>query len=262
MITHKQDGVTLLEILLVLLIGAVIITMSIQRFQKYRINQEVEQVKINVDLLFQGMGYLYQADCRNKNIFNRNNNPNVIDLQNHHQFFSQWPLPPTSIIDNSTNTGYLAQFNLVLPGLTRNIRECYSLNTPSCSAPEEIPLKHSIQIWRIQIAVKLMDATKAKQYQAALGADCISSIRSNLSVYSCEDTHRPVIGDYLVWERVPSFASQRTSSGLLPMMFVLKQFNQQYYNDDNYAFNVDDPIYNNGDHGTHGTDYENYLCGG
>jgi hypothetical protein len=92
----------------------------------------------------------------------------------------------------------------------------------------------ALMTWRAQVAVRV-DPTRAAVYQAALGADCVSSLVGNI-VTPC--SAGPVANNYLVWQRLPALGSESMTSVLAPSMSVLKQEAIQYTHDQMTEYNA------------------------
>ena len=66
MISFKKQrylGVTLLETLLVLAIGASILVFSIKQYQYYRLDADIQEVKYNVDTIFEALAGYHKVNC-------------------------------------------------------------------------------------------------------------------------------------------------------------------------------------------------------
>jgi len=59
----KERGFTIIEILLVTVIGGMIILMGIRQYYSYRFDADVTVIKYNVDALFAAMSSYFQANC-------------------------------------------------------------------------------------------------------------------------------------------------------------------------------------------------------
>ncbi len=60
----SQQGLSLLETMLVLAIAALLVVLSIRQYQAWQADLAVEQVKANVNAIFNAMTYYYRAQCR------------------------------------------------------------------------------------------------------------------------------------------------------------------------------------------------------
>lgn len=265
-----QAGVTLFEILLVLAIATIFFILGMNLYYSLKLEQDANRVRANVDILFQGLKGYYQANCRGSTAVldpSKNpSNPYPIDIPSKLvRFLAEWPLGASQFnVFPEPNYGYIVQFNKVESN--RYIYACNKVDGKlECSKPEAIwaaqqantSRRKTLIIWVSQVAQQMPDNDTAVRYQALLGANCVSNLKSDENGEYVEPCTPPPAagGDYLVWERLPGAMTDNTST-LWPSMSIVKQFTQQYTNDDNYAFNVDDMDYNTA------TGYENYLCGG
>jgi prepilin-type N-terminal cleavage/methylation domain-containing protein len=261
-----QLGMTLLEVMLVIAIAASLLLVGMQTYFQFSLQGELTKVNFNVNVLFQAMRNYYYANCAaNRDYATGNQIDNttglmdpsvntlsgsnlVLDITNdlvNRGFLTNWH-PGLSPIA----TNYVVQFNLYNyatfhPQNVRNVWFCYA---GTCYASSTVAT-NNIYLWSIQVAVKV-DSTKASQYKNMLGADCVSSLVGGI-VSPCSGAHTAV--DYVVFERLPSYASSRANSPLWLSDPMLKQFKQQYTNDDDYAVTTNAASF---------TGYQNYLCGG
>lgn len=244
---NRQSGITLLETMLVAVIASSIIMMSFQQYQSYKLDSDIMQVKYNVDQLFRAASYYYQANCRNQwnastgapiagsgalDPLNNPTNPTVITpIQLLQQGYMRQALPlvPKLVYDDGSNTmaGYVVQYNLLTPQQARTV----ALSNGGTANVG------NVYVWRIQVAVYIKPNTfsfkgvpisskdAAIKYMSMLGGLCVSDLNGSF-VTPC--TSVTTVGDYVVFERLPSFASPETESGLYPTNAVNKQFNQQY----------------------------------
>lgn len=207
----KSSGITLLELLLVLVIIASIILFSLRQYQPFELDAEVQRVRANVDYLFQaGAGY-YQANCMHNLDSKQTAIPIPVKTLQDENFLTS-NLIPSSLIDGET---YLVQLNKVQNNPDRMVK---------LSKTTEVPVGEII-IWRIQVAAKLNDADKAETYKNLLGADCLSNA-NGMTVTPCDTSGGT--GNYVVWERLPSFATTGSQSDYWVSNPLLKQFNQMY----------------------------------
>jgi len=279
----RQGGVTLFEVLLVLVLASLVLMMGFQTFYQLQVEQELNRVKFNVDSLFLGARNYYLANCRaNINyatgaVINTATgqldpivNPppasgmKAIDITTDlltPGYLAKWPPAVTPVFI----TDYEVQFNVYndatkYPANIRNVNFCvYNAGPPvafNCS-PLATQLTSNVYLWTIQVAVQITDTSKTMQYyQGRLNADCISTLNGGF-VTPCSQVTAGGGGNYLVFERLPSSAlSTSNTSPLWASVPELQSFVQQYTNDDDYAVTNNDTIYNTS------TGYQNYLCGG
>ena len=265
--THQ--GVTIFEMLLVLLIAAVIMVISIQQYLVYERQNQIDRVNANVDILFRAMQNFYQANCSaNYNYAGEVTqgsgalDPSVVGASQNYPiniatqligvapavgFISQ-PIIQVPLVDASAGyLGYVAQFNLA----TSFTRTADDNTTPP--VPRVIG---TVYVLKAQIAVKIADAANIATYQKDLGADCISDAAGSGIVTPCESSPS-ANGTYLVWSRLPSWASPSSIPPTWPSAPLLRQFKEQYTHDTFYEMN------NNGQvESPNGPVASNYLCGG
>jgi hypothetical protein len=106
-----------------------------------------------------------------------------------------------------------------------------------------------VVFWEIQVTVKLSDPNAGVRLKGVLGADCFSDTATDCNA----SVQKP---SYLIWKRVPAFASPKTTSILWGSLSDFKEFTMQYTHDPMYE--LSNP---NGYAGTTTSDYY-YLCGG
>lgn len=238
-----SKGVTLLEALLVLAIGAAILLLGIRQYQVYRVDADIQQLRANVDYIFQSMAAFYQANCSLRYNPNNNNftpyrlnpganptNPFPLNITEDliDAGFLTATLPISPLVDTSGpgTDGYVAQLNGLVTGQNRLVCVTGSsanntISPPQCTATRPIGVK---VVWMLQVAVQILDKDNAEQYKNLLGADCLSSVSGNV-IAPCTANST---GDYAVWQRAPSFATTNyTREGWLANPLV-SQFTQMY----------------------------------
>lgn len=229
---YKIQGITLLEILLVMAISSAIIVFGIQQYNSYQNNLYQNQLRHNVDSLFQGLANYYRANCiEYQNTSGAAIKPGLIDpdvyavpfpidIDNDLAtiqsitpgFLSGWPFQENPLVD-----GYVVQFNWTHP----------NLRYQKLSDGTTMPIG-TIYLLTAQVAVHLspMALKNANAYKQLLAADCLSDVGSTPGVVSpCTSAST---GEYLVWERLPSFGSPSTTTDLWPGMPLVNQFLQMY----------------------------------
>jgi len=261
-IFRKQTGLSLIEMVLVLTLSTAIILAGIRQYGIFKMDADAQLVQATVNGLFQGMNDYYQANCRTT--MAAATSPIIIpigtgatSLVTNGYLPIKWPPRINGLVDSTAGTddGFSAQFNLqtaatrMPSGTFTNwegttptpITVSYAANTPA------VPVG-TISVWVAQVTFKLATGMIAANYRGLLGADvCVSSL-SGGTVIACSIAP---IGGYIAWLRMPSFASPRTASPLLPTMMRIRGFTQLYTNDDMY--------------GATNSTFEstnNYLCGG
>lgn len=254
----NEQGVTLLEIIFVLIIAGTFVILALRQYQIYQLDADLRQVKANVDTLFQAMSGYYKANCiQNRDYYSGtpltqgaldptvsgSNLPPQIPISITQNlvptYLAQWPVTEVpSIVNDDKGEGYIVQFNLAnSPPVWRTITN----GNNSVQVGQ-------IYFWNIQVAVQLANPDLATTFQNLLAADCISTL-SGTTVLPCNQTTGQG-GDYLVWSLSPSNATGQLST-LWPTMPLLLQFKRQYTTDDMRALN--DPTFENSQY---------YLCGG
>lgn len=254
----KQLGVTLVEVMLVLAVGAMIWVISVQQYNMFKSDKDIRQIQYNVDMLAQAAADYYWANCNGT--FNPGINtitPGTLNPNN--------PTPPGNpypliIASDLTNKGYLpASLSLAANSIASNYavqmdNKMYAKTQVSCddaacssSSPKTIG---TIVSWTIQVSVKLRDTSKAQTYKNLLQADCLSEI-SGGTVLPC--TSAPANSKtYAVFLRSPAFPTPLSKSALNQNRAKLSVFNQQYTV----------KAITNLTTGNHPANYQYYLCTG
>lgn len=257
----KQFGVTLFEVMLVILIGTSFLLMGVKLYQQFKAENDIAQVEQNINTLFLGLKGYYEANCignlnytADQNLTTGDLDPRVagtlpasIPINITTKLINNGFLPSTPLISPSIIAGYVLQFN-VDTSTTKTVNFCYAGN---CSS-QPTKAVNNVYLLKAQVAVQLSNTSQIAYYKARLNADCISKLNGSI-VTPCPGDPT---GSYLVFQRLPSFAAPDTMSSLWWSMPIVKEFKQQYTNDDGYAVNVDDTS------NTNTTRYQNYLCGG
>jgi prepilin-type N-terminal cleavage/methylation domain-containing protein len=272
----RQRGMTLLEVMLVIAIATSLVLLGVQTYQQFSLQNEKTKIAFNINVLFQAMRNYYYANCiANRNPATDNRIDATVGLMDP---TITTPSGTNLVLDITTNlitrgyltnwkpalspmaTNYVVQFNLyndasVYTGNVRSVQFCFSSTSDTSGTCKAQPTlaDNNIYLWTIQVAIKFASAAKASQYKNLLGADCVSSL-VNGAVTPCSQS--PTAVDYVVFERLPSFAAPTANSPLWLSDPMLKLFKRQYTNDDDYAVTKqDDASYLN-------KGYQNYLCGG
>lgn len=269
-----QAGVTLLEVMLVLVIGAAILFMSVQQYLTYRHDADAYQVQSNVDTVFQAMSAYYRMSCYGTTDDSYQMVPGTLnpaasapptvptspmpisistDLIDNGFLSTPMPLNPfvktTGAGANAFN-GYVAQFNPVTPAQNRLTcmagTNATSPVDPNCTSTQSVG---QIITWKSQVAVQLNNPTpgEAKVYLNLLGGDCLSSLAGNI-VTPCSSSGNT--GTFVVWERLPSAMNAKFASDYWQTMPTVSQFTQMY---------TTAPIMNLTDGSS--LPYQYYLCG-
>lgn len=285
-IKFAQQGATLLEVMLVMGMAGIIFILGLKMIQSYQNTAQLEQLRYNVDQLFQAASNYYKANCaagdfapNPHDVLSPYSPPGATGIVYPPATTSNFPVsivsklindgyltnwaPSNAIVDNTGGeSGYVVQLNpMILNGVAANT--CVVIkNGTRCvktTPTSTIPVTQGVIVtWAVQVAVKVSQTSKIGAYKALLNADCISGETSGLSpvtVDVCPSANPK--HNYLVWKRSPSSAELKDVSVLNPSLSLLRQFNLQYTHDENYELNsgysttttpAQAPVY--------------YLCGG
>lgn len=228
----KQYGLTMLEVLLVLAIAGVLLVAGFRQFQSFRADADVTQVRANVDAYLQAAALYYTANCTNpwdpiaKNYIT-NASTGTLDP-------THTPAPPDSGDSYKDEEGTamkdILEQNYIGHELPASpIAEDYVVQFNRSDADREITISSGANkkigttvIWRIQVAVKLKNPSKANIYLLLLRGDCLTN--------NANDTCPNTGNQYVVFERLPSFPTLtgEAMSNYWMTMPLLKQFNQLY----------------------------------
>ena len=253
---QNQIGLSLIEVMLVLAVAASMLVFGIRQYQQFKLQQDIRQVQQTIDSLFVALGHYYQAYCGSGLSLDpaqTPDNPFVIlpsDLVAEQFLPANWNAIKVPFVSS-----YITQLNLNDANVL-NVQGCWNFGTYTCGSLDTLPPTSTgyVYTWRIQVAIQLTTGANAQAYKAALGADCLSTLNGD-AVTPCSSTST---GNFLVWERWPSFASQQIVSNLWMSMQQLKQFNIQYTHDQMYELN-NGPWETSA--GVTGTGAQPYLCG-
>lgn len=267
----KAAGVTMLELMLVILIGAAIVIFGLQQYQQYQKNQYAIQLRSTVDSLLEALGSYYQANCETGTLSPTSMTfpPSPIafddggrllnDLQNGYLPANVLFFNP--IVDNTaTNQGYAVQLNFfqstnpAQPG--RRTQVCYSFwgtSTGAGCSDTPLPTPNTMIIgWQIQVAVKIKDPATILNYVGLTGADCaVESLTPGVPADCGSSTGSTNPLRYLIWQRLPAFASSAINSSLWLSNPLVKQFKAQYTHDEMYELYMNNTA----------TSPYYYLCG-
>ncbi len=255
---RKTQGITLFEVMLVLAIGASILVLGARVYQMLKAQSDVTQLQYNVDQVFIAAARYYQGNCKPQrdpltgditpgtgglapSTGYEPPNPYPVALGELTQGgYMNLPLPRNPIVDNrNSSSGYIIQFNLVAPpGQKKMITETTPLTTVDLG---------KIIMWRIQVSVKIAKPSMVNFYKSVLNADCVSQMVGT-AVQPCSAAIPG--GDYLVWERLPSFAAPDANPSYMSTNAGVKVFTQLYDNaPQQYSASME------------AADKQNYLCG-
>lgn len=226
---NKILGVTILEILLVLVIGAVILTLATQQYLSYKRDADIAMVKNNKDILFLAMYRYFMANCAKEGgAFNPKNNTisntvvvPVSTLKS--EGYLQSPLTYSPLVDYETtessdpSDAYIVQFNLIYPYPER-IYKTIGQDGLVVDAPIG-----NIVLWKAQVAVPLLNVDDADVMQQLLGSTCLSTATSQ-GVLPCSD-ETTTSGNYAVWDQLPSTGAHSILSSTIA---GVRQFKLMY----------------------------------
>lgn len=253
---RHEEGVSLLEVILVLAIVGSLIILSIKQYQIMRSDQELQMIQYNVDSIFLGLAGFYKANCYGQSptgggaikpgdlyvtSSKHPQNPFPVNIQNDliNSGYVTNRILPANIVNTTGSlgtNGYVAQFNQITPANPKNqLRNVCIQNTGSNNAYGSDSSQNcqknaqigTIITWQAQVAVQLTSqaAASAPTYLAQLNGDCLSTASGGI-VQPC--TTSPGTGDYVVWARLPSFARQTSVSDSYEMNPIVNQFTQMY----------------------------------
>ncbi len=241
----KINGVSLLEAMLALAIATTIVLFGLKQYAQYKRDRDAFALKYSVDTLFQAMRSYYYANCANSPP-GATNNPTLVPSSNPSNPFPitiktelkgyiepGWRAANPLIDSSFGDAGYALQFNNKAITHMRNENFCYYFpsmgKTPNCDKltnPNAI-----IYLWIAQVVVQVRDTQMTLALKGLTGADCALASYSPGSIVDCSAGAVSGTPGYLVWQRLPSFASPEMSSGLGGAMPTVKGFNLQYTND-------------------------------
>lgn len=225
---RQQQGVTLVEILLVLLVGVSMIIFSLRQYQAWQRDANVRLLVSNVNQTLAAMSNFYYANC----------SPVRPDPSS---TLSTATLPAGRLAPTVTSPVLINMAaDLVTPGYMPTVKNnplvlntsSYILQFNKYTSTRNIATNSGVtQIgtivrWMPQVSVLIRDVANAATYQKLLNADCLSSLNGT-TVFPCSANQT---GNYIVWERPPSYFTQKLGSesnswGSLP---TVQQFNQMY----------------------------------
>jgi prepilin-type N-terminal cleavage/methylation domain-containing protein len=226
-----QEGVTLLEVLLVLTIAASFAVLGLRQYQNFRLDADILELRKNVDTLFLSAANYYWANCSAGHQLDIVHAPGTTkainistDLIQGGYLSSSFPTSNALVNNTSTNGGYVVQFNKYTDVRYQSVCS----NPPSCSSTVQTPIG-TIILWRIQVSVLMQNTTTQKLTNAKnyLSANCLST-SSGTTVVPC--TSATSTGTYVVFERMPSYPTSDWSSQstFWPSNPLVQQFDQMY----------------------------------
>tara|TARA_R110000868_G_scaffold108769_3_gene296632 strand:+ start:1840 stop:2658 length:819 start_codon:yes stop_codon:yes gene_type:complete len=266
----KMTGVTMLEVLLVLAIGSAMIIAALRLNQTFKREAEISTLRFNVDQIFQAAAGFYQANCRvsvdpETGIVPDTGllaTPDADDIDPANRTIVAVP------IADLKSFGFLnTDVTLASPFVRTTLDESYIVQFNQLApVTREITLKDDtkryggkIVMWKMQVAVELRDqsAVAAERFKVLLDADCLSTLNdAGDKVIPCSLNPVPEDDDpiYVVWERLPSYATE----GQLPNMWTTNANVKSFTN----MYTISHTIYKTTNDEDEARPAENYLCGG
>lgn len=264
---RQQVGMSLVEVLLVLAVATASLLAGVRQYQLYLRDVEYRQVQQNVDNIFQALGQFYMQNCNGAMSVDPNGdmsfkagklNPQEYNSKDPYQVKIDKDLQASGLLTQSimsttlvyggpkannpdgtpmidiTNNpssigtdGYVAQFNRLEQPRKVCLEGDKATGVTSDRGCKSQPVQVGINlIWKPQVAVRLMDEEHADIYLALLGGDCLSNAKGKI-VLPC-DQAKSNTGNYVVWERLPSQALQKSGVHFWQTAPTLKSFNQMY----------------------------------
>lgn len=254
----QEQGVTLLEVLLVIAIALSIIVLSLRQYYGFRVQTDMLRVRTNVDILLQAAAGYYQANCPKGNLLDPTIATGMVkplnittDLINSGYLSPTFPQPIPLVDSTGPGGGYIVQFNQYTMPRTQLVCSDPPTCTPALATPAQIG---TIVIWKIQVAVLMrnISATQLANAKNIIGADCLSNATGTPPMSSLCSAHQT--GNYLVFERLPSYVTSNpdSQSDLWLTTPITKQFVQMY---------TTNPITDLTNQ-SHTPEYQYYYCSG
>jgi len=189
---RRQAGVSLGEVILVLVIVGMVFGMGIQQYVVYQRDVNLRQIVANVNTISQAAANYYYANCFGKtdpgagtvipgtlNPGSSPSNPFTLNMTNDlvTPGYLTTTIPLNPLIDSSgANNGYVVQY-------TRTDTPSMLCIDSGCSKKTQIGTTVS---WNMQVAVKLSNPDLASQYSKITNATCVSSQKGTDGVASCD----------------------------------------------------------------------------
>lgn len=229
---NRCVGYSMIEMLLVLVVGAAIFLLSIQQYWLFKQTANVQTVRANVDMIMMAMARYYRANCYGTTktmtpsytvkpgVLNPLHAPPPRGLQVINisttlvtpKYLNNLPLPTSPIVDvTAGQNGYIAQYNQYQNGTQYT--------------------------YTAQVSILLLpnEQAQAKVWKKELGADCLSRPGSValLGIQPCQQVVCKNFPpnkkcNYLVWERLPSLPTLNGNSNFWSIMPVVKSFANLY----------------------------------
>jgi type II secretory pathway pseudopilin PulG len=176
---QAQQGLTIIEILLVLVIASTLILMGLRQYQSYRFDADVAQLKYNVDTLFQSMLSYFRANCSGEGTLSPFKKPPVdmtspypIDIQNNlitPGFLDAKALLFNSLAEEKVPGDAVSAYNVQFRP-QRVVRKSICPPGETTCAPSGYAL-----LWNPEIRVYLNDPDKVDLISKILNAPCVDA---------------------------------------------------------------------------------------
>lgn len=211
-IQRQQKGVTLLELLLVLIIIAAISLLAINRYQLYRQEKDIAALKQNVDILFQTTNIFYHVCCSASQ--GLKSQPAYCGGPSPDKQFHVDKNALKQMLGINDLTAILIKTSLATSENNYDVNATYQGQTEQTQKP----------IYQLSVSAILnAPQTVMAWYQQMLNASLIS-------------TNNPL---QLVWTKFPSYTLPSVSSNLWIMSSGLREFKEsatQQNGDDSCAY--------------------------
>lgn len=259
---QKQNGVTLIEYMLVMVIMLSILLLCIKQYQIYRQDADISQLQYNLDVIFQAMNKYYGQNCdpapppnQQPSGFCPSDNcpcnsprspfiicplnanvtqvPIIIQLQEliDKNYLSINDLSIQEIMEQadskgvlSVKLGYALQYNLKQNPIPTRV-----YTNPTTQVSKVIGL---FVIWNMQLSIKLTKEASeiANTYQMRLNASCVSDYPERCATKPppAPGTPSPPPAKYLIFERTTLSSTSSVQSSYWQMNASVKQFKKNY----------------------------------
>lgn len=252
----RHYGITLLEAVLALTIASMFVVLGMRQYVIYKHGTDVYDLQTQVDQLFYSAALYYQKECARHYALDPKDHPSIgatkvldinTDLIQRGYLASSFPRINNFVDSSGGYQGYVVQLNKV--EVKRYDVPCDIPN--ACRNDEQLGTNI---LWRIQVSVLMKDttATGLSTAKNLLNATCLSTgSGAPTSVAEC-DANTP--GDYLVFERLPSFTTSE-NEGISPYWQSMPYVTQ--YKEDM------DPEYSRTEllSRSHSPEFNYYYCG-
>jgi hypothetical protein len=238
-----QLGLSLLEVMLALAVATVMIMVSVRQIEVYELDNNVEIIKANIDNLFAAAAQYYRANCNSTLSVTAGSSLGVAisALIFTPNGYSSIPINNAGCLVKVSDAtgGYVVQYNSIATNPTNTNcgwQDCSSSTTPVAPTQNALSSTLAVSFLQIQVSILLNNLKQVNYVKSVLGADCLSTVKAGSSpttINTCVAT-TPSGATWLVFTRLPSYASPQTASAYWGMMPMLKEFNLQYTHDQMY----------------------------